>query len=71
MNAARCPVNFRLFASLAMEKRSNREQVSDWALIEKWFTAFLQLRILNLWRISDRFGNFPVELKAETWYNSS
>ena len=47
MSAARCPVNFKCFASLALEKTSNRQQVSDRVLILKWFTAFLQLRILN------------------------
>ena len=45
MSAARCPVNFKCFASLALEKRSNRQQVSDWVLILQWFTAFLQQRI--------------------------
>ena len=47
MSAARCPVNFKCFASLALEKTSNRQQVSDRVLILQWFTAFLQLRILN------------------------
>ena len=47
MSAARCPVNFRCFASLALEKRSNRQQVSDRVLILQWFTAFRQQRILN------------------------
>ena len=47
MSAARCPVNFKCFASLALEKTSYRQQVSDWVLILQWFTAFLQLRILN------------------------
>ena len=47
MSAARCPVNFKCFASLALEKTSNRQQNSDRVLILQWFTAFLQLRILN------------------------
>ena len=63
MSAARCPVNFKCFASLALEKTSNRHQVSDWVLILQWFTAFLQTSY-SYWCISDRLGNLPVELKA-------
>ena len=47
MSAARCQINFKCFASLALEKTSNRQQVSDRVLILQWFTAFLQRRFLN------------------------